>query len=179
MNPIASSADIGMVSASALNGKGPATSLSSTESHSTQSVDWKQVYAALHPIWEEMILKVTRQWPEYIAHIREPEIRGCVFVTSYCDFEVPTDHAIDPVLAEVAFRPTTVGDCIFLSCDILGESSGKVFFEGPQRVVSNSLPEIIAEAVDLAKTLCERHEIIHEALRQPECPSEILSGDER
>ena len=137
-----------------------------------KAIDWPSVFERLADVWDALSTKVVAQWPWIQSRRERNWVEGIAYIADYCDFEVPTDHAIDPLSAFVSFTPTVAGDTIEVHSGMCGESSGNRWFRGPTILVHNTTEDVVRVAVELAEELAQHTDIIIEGLQQPTYPPE-------
>ncbi len=128
--------------------------------------DWDLVHQAVQEQFRFLIETVQQQQPRIRS--RPGSNSGNVWsLFSYCTFDLPADHAIDPVVVGVTVAPGENPDQVVVSGEIGGEESGAVFFETEARVVPKTGTAVLAAAGETARTLIAQRHAITDNLVQP------------
>jgi hypothetical protein len=134
-----------------------------------ETVDWDEVHRLIQQTFDELANRVCHEHAEIRARAGRT-VGGCYYLFSYCDFDIPSDHAIRAVAAGVDFQKGPGHDQVTVRGDIVQEETGDVLFETEQRVVSLSRNAVLATAAEFSRTLGEQAAVIIGGLDQPSVP---------
>lgn len=133
-------------------------------------VDWDRVHETVQGLLGRLVHTLAAQRPDIRSQPGRAAARAFPLFT-YRTFDVPADHAIDPVVVGVVFEPAATGNGLSLRADICGEESGRIFYALQEREVALAAEPVLTAAQELASQLSEQVEIVIAALAQP-CPPE-------
>ena len=86
------------------------------------------------------------------------------FLFSYRTFSIP-DSALDPVVVGMTFTARRHG--VTVEADVSGEQTGDIILSLPSKTVADSDEELLAQACESARKLCESAEAVAAALANP------------
>lgn len=126
--------------------------------------DWNQVCVLVHQALRK--LKDRVQQLRMDVHC-QPGQASANYLFAYWTFEIPSDHAVNPIIVGVDFDPEDGGGKILIQGSITVEETGQILFETLNRQADNSLAAVLAAAHEVADELAARTEIVIESLEQP------------
>jgi hypothetical protein len=138
-------------------------------------VDWDLVYEAIQAIFEPMAEAIHRRRPDTRSRANRAAAHA-FFLFAYRVFDVPMDHAIDPVVVGVEFAPAPTNGGVLVRGDISGEESGRIYFELDESEVPSARAVVLEAARQTATQLSNQVEVVIEALAQPGPPGEGSFG---
>jgi hypothetical protein len=124
-------------------------------------VFWTNVHEEIQKQFTPLESEVRRQVPG--IRVAAGRTKGDKFyLFSYLTFSTP-DGTIDPVVVGITFTPSPQG--VAVEADVSGETTGDLISAALARTVPNSREELLAEARESARGLCQLAGAIATALR--------------